>query len=51
MRGIFLLLEGARQLRGESTSQVPEAKLAVAHGNGGLLGGTHTGGTVILAKD
>ena len=51
MRGIFLLLEGARQLRGESTSQVPDAKLAVAHGNGGLLGGTHTGGTVILAKD
>ena len=51
MRGIFLLLEAARQLRGESTSQVPDARLAVAHGNGGLLGGTHTGGTVILAKD
>ena len=51
MRGIFLLMESARQLRGESTSQVPDAKLAVAHGNGGLLGGTHTGGTVILAKD
>jgi hypothetical protein len=27
------------------------AKLAVAHGNGGLLGSTHTGGTVILAAD
>ncbi|MFN0145028.1 MAG: thiolase C-terminal domain-containing protein [Dehalococcoidia bacterium] len=51
MRGLFLLLEAARQLRGESTSQVPGAKLAVAHGNGGLLGGTHTGGTVILAAD
>jgi acetyl-CoA C-acetyltransferase len=51
MRGLFLLLESVRQLRGESTSQVPGAKLAVAHGNGGLLGGTHTGGTVILAKD
>jgi acetyl-CoA C-acetyltransferase len=51
MRGIFLLLEAARQLRGESTSQVEGAKLAVAHGNGGLLGGTHTGGTVILAAD
>ena len=45
------LLEAARQLRGESTSQVPGAKLAVSHGNGGLLGGTHTGGTVILAAD
>jgi acetyl-CoA C-acetyltransferase len=51
MRGIFLLIEAARQLRGESHSQVPDARLAVAHGNGGNLGGTHTGGTVILARD
>ncbi len=51
MRGLFLLLESVRQLRGESTSQVAGAKLAVAHGNGGLLGSTHTGGTVILAAD
>ncbi|MPZ99392.1 MAG: thiolase domain-containing protein [Dehalococcoidia bacterium] len=51
MRGLFLLLESVRQLRGESTSQVPDAKLAVAHGNGGLLGGSHTGGTVILAAE
>lgn len=51
MRGLFLMLEATRQLRGESTSQVPGAKLAVAHGNGGLLGATHTGGTVILAAD
>ena len=32
-------------------SQVNGAKLAVAHGNGGLLGATHTGGTVVLAAD
>jgi acetyl-CoA C-acetyltransferase len=51
MRGIFLLLEATRQLRGESTSQLDGAKLAVAHGNGGQLGSVHTGGTVILAKD
>ena len=51
MRGIFLLLEATRQLRGESTSQAPDARLAVAHGNGGRLGGDHTGGTIILAKD
>jgi acetyl-CoA C-acetyltransferase len=51
MRGLFLLLEATRQLRGESTSQAPKARLAVAHGNGGMLGGTHTGGTVILAAD
>lgn len=51
MRGIFLLIEAARQLRGESTAQVPGARLAVAHGNGGQLGTRHTGGTVILAKE
>ena len=51
MRGLFLLLEATRQLRGESTSQVAGAKLAVAHGNGGQLGGSHAGGTVILAAD
>lgn len=51
MRGIFLLLEATRQLRGESTSQVENARLAVAHGNGGQLGSVHTGSTVILARD
>ncbi len=51
MRGIFLLMEATRQLRGESTSQVKNARLAVAHGNGGMLGGRHTGGTIILAAD
>ncbi len=51
MRGIFLLLEAARQLRGQSTSQVAGARLAVAHGNGGMLATSHTGGTIILARD
>ena len=51
MRGLFLLLESVRQLRGESTSQVAGARLAVAHGNGGNLGGSHAAGTVILARD
>ncbi len=51
MRGIFLLLEAMRQLRGDSTSQVDNARLAVAHGNGGMLGSVHTGGTVILGRD
>ncbi len=50
-RGLFLLMEATRQLRGESTSQVPNAKLAVAHGNGGMLGHTHAAGTIILAAD
>jgi len=51
MRGIFLLLEATRQLRGESTSQVSDARLAVAHGNGGMLGSRHCAGTVILGRD
>lgn len=51
MRGIFLLIEAARQLRGESTAQVDGARLAVAHGNGGMLGSRHSAGTVILAGD
>ncbi|MEZ5557533.1 MAG: hypothetical protein R3E86_03200 [Pseudomonadales bacterium] len=51
MRGIFLLIEAARQLRGESTSQVAGAKLAVAHGNGGMLGSRHCAGTIILGSN
>jgi len=51
MRGIFLLLEATRQLRGESTSQVADAKLAVAHGNGGMLGSRHAAGTIVLGRD
>ena len=51
MRGIFLLIEATRQLRGESTAQVSGAGLAVAHGNGGMLGSRHSAGTVILARD
>ncbi|MHB8577352.1 MAG: thiolase C-terminal domain-containing protein [Dehalococcoidia bacterium] len=51
MRGIFLLIAAARQLRGESTSQAIDPRLAIAHGNGGMLGSRHTGGTIILARD
>jgi acetyl-CoA C-acetyltransferase len=51
MRGIFLLIEATRQLRGESTSQVPGARLAVAHGNGGLLGTRHAACTIVLGRD
>jgi acetyl-CoA C-acetyltransferase len=51
MRGIFLLIEATRQLRGESTSQVPGARLAVAHGNGGLLGTRHAAATIVLGTE
>jgi acetyl-CoA C-acetyltransferase len=51
MRGIFLLIEATRQLRGESTAQVPSARLAVAHGNGGLLGTRHAAATIVLGTE
>ncbi|HEV2239828.1 MAG TPA: thiolase [Streptosporangiaceae bacterium] len=51
MRGIFLLIEATRQLRGESTAQVPGARLAVAHGNGGQLGTRHAAGTIVLGRE
>ncbi|NMP23314.1 thiolase C-terminal domain-containing protein [Sulfobacillus harzensis] len=51
MRGIFLLIEAVRQLRGLSTAQVDGARLAVAHGNGGQLGTRHAAATIILGRD
>ena len=50
-RGIFLLFEAARQLRGESTAQAADPNLAVAVGNGGMLGSRHATGVTILAAD
>lgn len=50
-RGIFLLIEASRQLRGESTAQVPQAKLAVAHGTGGSLSRRYAAATVVLGRD
>jgi acetyl-CoA acetyltransferase len=38
MRGLFLMCEAVRQLRGEAgASQVEGAEIAVAHGSGGWL--------------
>jgi acetyl-CoA acetyltransferase len=49
MRGIFLLIEAARQLRGQGgEAQVPDCSLALACGSGGWLSCI---GTVILGKD
>jgi acetyl-CoA acetyltransferase len=49
MRGIFLLIESVRQLRGQAgEAQVPDANLALAAGSGGWLSCI---GAVILGKD
>jgi acetyl-CoA acetyltransferase len=49
MYGIFLLIEATRQLRGEcGPRQVEGARLALAHGTGGVLS---SAATVILGKE
>ncbi|MEE8314812.1 MAG: acetyl-CoA acetyltransferase [Myxococcota bacterium] len=48
MRGLFLLVEATRQLRGESTAQAPNPRIAVCNGTGGFM--SHCG-TVVLGKD
>ena len=51
MRGIFLVIEAVRQLRGGlGERQVGGAEIALAHGTGGYLGLMHSGATLILKK-
>jgi acetyl-CoA acetyltransferase len=52
MRGIFLVIEATRQLRGECADrQVEAARVALVHGTGGTLGVAHSGATLLLARD
>jgi acetyl-CoA acetyltransferase len=37
MYGLLAIIEAVRQLRGEAASQIKDAELALAHGNGGTL--------------
>ena len=49
MRGIFLVIEAVKQLRGErGASQVKDCELALVHGTGGMLGQRHSGVTMVL---
>ena len=52
MRGIFLVIEAVKQLRGEcGARQVDGARLACVHGTGGTLGVAHSGATLILGTE
>jgi acetyl-CoA acetyltransferase len=52
MRGIFLVIEATKQLRGEcGPRQVRDARVALVHGTGGMLGLRHSGATLVLARD
>ena len=43
MYGIFTVIEAVRQLRGQAVGlQVPDARIALCHGNGGTLAAQST---------
>jgi acetyl-CoA acetyltransferase len=51
MRGIFLVIEAVKQLRGEcGPRQVKDCKTALVNGTGGALGTRHSGATLILSN-
>jgi len=51
MRGIFLVIEAVRQLRGERGEvQVRDCEIALVHGTGGMLGQRHSGVTMLLGR-
>jgi acetyl-CoA C-acetyltransferase len=51
MRGMFLVIEATKQLRGEcGPRQVKDCNTALVHGTGGALGLRHSGVTLILSN-
>ena len=47
MYGMFALQESVRQVRGTAPAQVPNVKVSVAHGAGGMFSAS---GTVVLSN-
>lgn len=51
MRGIFLVIEATKQLRGVcGPRQVDDCRIALCHGTGGMLGLRHSGATLVLGR-
>ncbi len=48
MYGMFAMLEGVRQVRGEAAAQVPDARISVIVGNGGMFA---TAGVLVLGRE
>ena len=49
MRGIFLVIEAVKQLRGEAgLRQVKGCEIALCHGTGGVISRRHSGATLVL---
>jgi acetyl-CoA acetyltransferase len=48
MYGMFAIQESVRQLRGEAAAQVPDVRVSLAHGVGGMF---FAAGTLILTND
>ncbi|MGH7820096.1 MAG: acetyl-CoA acetyltransferase [Candidatus Binatia bacterium] len=51
MRGIFLVIEAVRQLRGEAGArQLEKCEVALCHGTGGVISRRHSGATLVLGS-
>ena len=48
MYGMYALQESVRQMRGIAPAQVPDAKISVSHGVGGMFGAS---GTIIFSNE
>jgi acetyl-CoA acetyltransferase len=49
MRGIFLVIEAVKQLRGEAGArQLKKCDIALCHGTGGVISRRHSGATLVL---
>ena len=48
MYGMYALQESVRQMRGIAPAQVPNAKISIAHGVGGMFGAS---GTIVFSNE